>query len=73
MFSSKDFFARMLESDKAENLGSLSGEPGITGGVIFGFSSIIVLSLVISAFSTLLLALALALLLLLSLATSTME
>jgi hypothetical protein len=46
--------ARILESDKAENLASLLGMPGIRGFGICGFSSETAIGLVISLFSVLL-------------------
>ena len=49
-FSSKAFLARILESDKAENLASLLGEAETTGFGVCGFSSIGATGFAISVF-----------------------
>jgi hypothetical protein len=48
--SSNDFLARILESDKAENLASLFEEVGISGFGIRGFSSVTAIGFTVSIF-----------------------
>jgi hypothetical protein len=51
-FSSKAFLARILESDKAENLASLLGATETVGFGVCGFFSIGAIGLAVSVFGT---------------------